>query len=361
MAAMSDLRSRRPPPKYLGRDFQFRMLGLVAALAMMLMLIELARRPQSWYWLTGVPETEPTEPTEPTDGERPSVAVVVPPATAVTPPGTVVIVPLADPTPGDAEAGVLIEPGRLQGVRDDSRGLRAEEIDLYHWVLGHARTQRQSELEDASRGDVAFAVLQTQPVRFRGRLITLNGDLRRLLPFQVRENEYGVEKLYEALIYTADSGTTPYRVRFTTEPVDLPRGKMLDPPIPVRVTGYFFKRDQYLAGENLERIHAAPLVLAQRIDRRGDGVVASATVSQAGRMPLIAGIVGIAAVIVVVMVVYGWRSRRIDRAFARGPLRTLTAPTPEDLAALDGLETIDVEEVFRRLSVEAEERDGSGG
>ena len=232
------------PPDFLGRRFQLRMLAMIGLLALVLVAIQFARRPSSWYWLTG----------------RPRAAV---PAADV---GGQPVVHTPPRPRQEIAALVAIPPEELENIEDDSVGLRGEEIGPYHRILARARDLPQQDL-DAMAGDAAFAVLQKQPDHFRGQLIAVAGDLRRLMQFPVRKNDEDITELFEALIFTSDSGTTPYRVRLTTRPVGLPFAESIDPPIAVRVVGYFFKRDQYIIEKDL-RVHAAPLLLAQRIDRR---------------------------------------------------------------------------------------------
>lgn len=293
------------------------MLVLVIMLGLVLFAMKHAQNPQTWYWLTGTPSSPlPTETTSATETSDPRQSAL------------------------PVNSQLRIPDDLLAEVRDDSVGLRASEIDCYHFILARARDLPQKSLETAASSDATFTALQRQPGYYRGRLLTISGDLRRLTRFPVRENEQGLTVLYEALIFTQDSGTTPYRIRFTTPPQRLPETEVLDPPIPVRVVGYFFKRDHYIVQDDL-RVHAAPLLLAQRIDRRdpAGNVGVAAGLSTTDRRQWTIGLLGFITVVLATCGFLGWRARRSDRRFAQGQLKRVTAAPRE---ALDALEDIDI-------------------
>ncbi|GIT31698.1 MAG: hypothetical protein Ct9H300mP1_37440 [Planctomycetaceae bacterium] len=140
-----------PPPNYLGRKFQLRMMSMVGLLVLVLVAIDRAREPSSWYWLTGPPQPAPATVDTPETTPR-----------AVTP---------------DLLDAVTVPKEDLAGIADDSVGLRGEESGPYHRILARARDLPQADLEAVAR-DVAFSVLQKQPEHFRGQLVTISGDPR---------------------------------------------------------------------------------------------------------------------------------------------------------------------------------------
>ncbi len=299
---------------------------MVILLVLVLLAIERAREPSSWYWLTGPP--------------RPAAG---PADAADTTKST------SGPATPEILASVTVPEEDLAEITDDSVGLRGEEIGSYHRILARARDLPQAYLEAAAR-DAAFSVLQKQPGHFRGQVITVSGDLRRLTNFPVRENEEGITELYEALVFTADSGTTPYRIRLTTPPTGLPTGESIDPATPVRVVGYFFKRDQYIVQQDL-RVHAAPLLLAQRIDRRM--VVAPGATSlpptAADRLRWAVTLLGMVVAGIAMAMLWTWRTRQGDRRFAADGLKRSTAAPDGAIEALEGVETVDPDEFFRQM------------
>jgi hypothetical protein len=305
------------------------MLSMVALLALVLVAIERASQPSSWYWLTGPPRPTAGSTTQPGPDHDPAR----PPT----------------PTP-EIRAAVAIPAEDLAAITDDSVGLRSEEIGPYHRILARARDLPNRYLESVA-SDTAFPVLLRQPEQFRGSVISVAGDLRRLMRFPIRENDEGISELYEALVFTADSGTTPYRIRLTQPPLGLPTGRMITPPVPVRVVGYFFKRDQYIVEEDL-RIHSAPMLLAQRIDRRIDRLTTSTrlSTSDAQRMRWAVTLLGVVVGGLALTLAWSWRMRSGDRRFAREGLKRATAAPEGAIEALAGIKTVDPEEFFREMS-----------
>ena len=320
--------SEGPPPNYLGRRFQLRMMMMVGLLVLVLAAIDRAREPSSWYWLTGPP--------------RPESGSVVSPTIETTSHATA--------TPEIIAAAVTIPPGILEKVSDDSVGLRSEEIGPYHQILAQARDVPNIYLETVAR-DAAFPVLQKQPDHFRGQVISIAGDLRRLMRFPIRENDQGITELYEALVFTSDSGTTAYRVRLTTPPGDLPVGRRIKPPIPVRLVGYFFKRDQYIVEKDL-RVHSAPMLLAQRIDRRGTVSPGSNQLptSDADRLWWALTLLGVVVGGASLTMLWTWRMRIGDRNFSTRGLKRATAAPEGAIESLEGVETVDPETFFQEMS-----------
>jgi len=312
-----------PPPNYLGRRFQLRMMSMVGLLVLVLLAIGHARKPSSWYWLTGPPQS-------------------------VT--GTTAVPDTPTPTPESVAAAVVVPAEDLVKISDDSVGLRGEESGPYHRILARARDVPHEYLETVAR-NAAFSVLQKQPEYYRGRVISVTGSLRRLMKFPIRENDEGIIELYEALVFTADSGTTPYRIRLTTPPSGLPIGRLINPPVPVRVVGYFFKRDQYIVEEDL-RVHSAPMLLAQRIDRLSDVSPGSTRLrtSDADRLSWAVTLLGIVVVGIALTMLWTWRTRTGNRRFAAQGLKRATTAPDGAIEALEGIETVDPEDFFSELN-----------
>ncbi len=152
------------------------------------------------------------------------------------------------------------DKGILRRVKDNTIGIRSDEADAYYRLLDHANRVSAKELEKAGAIDVQYINLMMEPDRFRGMAITIYGDLWRLYEFKAGPNKHGFKTLYEAWIFTADSDSRPFRIVFTKLPRDLEPGENLRKP--VRVTGYFFKREGYASGGGM---HVAPTLLAQRV------------------------------------------------------------------------------------------------
>jgi len=106
--------------------------------------------------------------------------------------------------------------------------------------------------------------------RFRGKLVTLTGRLRKLISYPAHKNEYGIEQLHEAWIYTDDArevfrddpSPVPVVVICTQLPPGIPQGEKVSET--VSVTGYVF-RMHYFENEEGD-IGRAPMLLASRIE-----------------------------------------------------------------------------------------------
>ncbi len=152
-----------------------------------------------------------------------------------------------------------IDKSLLASVTDNTFGVTAAEKLAYDTLLARVRDMPLAELERSAQADVPFAVLMLQADRYRGELLTIDGEIRRCLPMAAAPDE---PTLLEAWLFTADSGLNPYRVVLTELPAGVPQGDDLKPPFRVRATGYFFKRYSYATANDF---HTAPLLLAKTL------------------------------------------------------------------------------------------------
>ena len=108
----------------------------------------------------------------------------------------------------------------------------------------------------------------------RGKLIRIEGNLRRLtlLP---PEDDLSGKRYYEGWVFTKSSGVNPYRIICIDADESLPVKQDYEKPLPVRLTGYFFKKQAYAAEGGL---NIAPLILAKNLEM--------ATVSAPPRQPV---------------------------------------------------------------------------
>ena len=158
-------------------------------------------------------------------------------------------------------ASTTIPPSWLAEVQDDTVGIRQNEADAYYRILAKVQSTSQSELLSHAEHEALFVNLITSPEKYRGRPVTITGEVRKLFEIPHPENDYGLTRLYEAWICTAESGENPYRVVCSSIPPEI---KPQDSSrADVIVTGCFFKREGYLTQDG--RLHVAPTVLAHRI------------------------------------------------------------------------------------------------
>lgn len=334
--------SNRTP--YLSRKDQLR-LGLFGALlAFVIIAMQQASRPETWYWLTGNPALQPESRSQDSPDSSGSGELDFSVNSEESPlSGNAVRVVENLPELED-DGELVIDPELLELVKDNSVGIRDSERDLYYFLLAKVRDTPVRKLEKAARDDVAFAVLMTESKRFIGQLITLKAELRRLQPYPAGRNDHGVEQLYEAWLKTDDAGDNPYRVVCSRIPDDIPTGMEIKPGTLVKITGYYFKRYGYPAQEH--RLHVAPLILAPEIHWIRTRDAAPRKPQDAGIVPYVIGLAGVMGTGIAFML---WRFRRSDREFERQHLKRLTGAPQGAIESLDGIGTVDIHDTLRQL------------
>lgn len=215
---------------------------------------------------------------------------------------------------------IPIDKSLLAAVTDNTFGVTAAEKHAYDTLLAKVRDIPIAELERIAQANVPFAVLMLEAERYRGELLTVDGEIRRCQPIAASSDELATT---EAWLFSADSGLNPYRVVLTELPVGVPLGDDLKPPFRVRVTGYFFKRYSYATANDF---HTAPLLLAKTL------TVLSQPKSPAARPAGYSGsltylAIGILATFLVVGVTVELIVRR--RARRRDVLPSETTETPD--------------------------------
>jgi len=166
------------------------------------------------------------------------------------------------PAAADGANAIEVDPGLLEVVQDHTLGVRYAESEAFYSLLDRVRNIPPGQLERAARSDVTLAALTADPAHYRGRLLTVTGEVHRLVPLAADEDAPDAGPLYEAWLFTADSGNNPLRVVCSMLPQEIPTGPSVRER--VRVTGYFFKIQGY---ETQSGLHTAPLILAHQLRR----------------------------------------------------------------------------------------------
>ena len=250
-----------------------------------------------------------------------------------------------------------IDEAILAPIKDNTLGVRRAEKAAHDFILAKARDVPLKELERAARDDVVFAVLMIDSDRFRGKLLTITGELKRLVMLPAAKNDFGLNDLYEAWIANADSGDNLYRVVCTEIPADIPAdiladiltGELIEESVPVRTTGYFFKRFGYATVES--RLHVAPLILARSLQQ------ISAPPAVTDHHELTGYILTVVAAVVVAVAIMVWCYSVSDKKFQQTQLKRLTNAPSEAIGALTSVETTDVNDLFRTMTEEARAAD----
>jgi hypothetical protein len=164
-----------------------------------------------------------------------------------------------------------------------------------------ARSAREQEF-------VTFAHLVNEPWKFRGKVVHLEGRLRRLRRFDApsQAQAEGVRYAYEGWIMGPTRGSTPFCVVVPVLPEGLEPAESMDRY--VKFDGYFLNRFKYLSGESKEKesfLFIGPSVAPTKAPPRAPG------------SPLIApwllyAFVGFLITMVVMILVLSWWFRRGD-------------------------------------------------
>jgi hypothetical protein len=283
-------------PRIGTRRDQRRVVMLFGMLVLIVLSISRTSNPRNWEWLTGpAPQKKATssaeellilkqqeELKEQLLGDRPAnINVGTPKATAQA--------DTEKPTPDDSappKSPAQVKPNALQNLKGSLPGknlagppdyvipksvfseineqglhIRHGEAPAYWGVLATVRDLSQTDLEQAALQDITYSQVFSESDAYRGKPMTVEGELLKLVKTPAGENPYGIETVYEGWFRNADSYKNPYVFHCLDKPAELPEGDKLSERI--RVTGYFFKRYQYAAKSGLP--HAAPMLLAKRI------------------------------------------------------------------------------------------------
>ena len=236
-------------------------------------------------------------------------------------------------------APVRIDKRYLDVVKDNTVGVRRDEAEVFYWLLDHARRVPAATLQRAGDREVQYINLMTEPDRYRGEPVTIEGDLFRLYEFEAGRNRYGVTKVYEGWVFTGDSSHHPYRIVCTSLPNGIEPGENLRKP--VRITGYFFKREGYRSNGG---VHIAPTLLARRININPmpNGIPLTS-----GILPYMTGAImaiGLALLVTIVGFAIG------DGRASRTEMRRLQRHPQSSFVGIHLPETISVEESLRQLA-----------
>lgn len=295
-----------------------RITRMVVLLLVVVWLMNMARRPQSWSWLWQV--TQP--PGAAADAAAPPADEIdtrVRKALEQPTDDGVFISVVRDDAPAPAVADGFfpgVDPQWFQAVKDDTAVRTVEHAALAHLVdLLH--TTAADQLDQAARTDVTFAQLYQQPPAYRGQLVRLAGQVRRADWIRAPRNDSGIERLAELWLQPDGAPANPLAVYCLELPPGFPQGVQLTEP--VVVSGFFFKRWLYNARDTLR---TTPLVVGKTVNwqREPPASLAPVTGWEIARVLMIGAVCGLAAA------VYLFRTAgRRNRARTAGALLVMAA------------------------------------
>lgn len=228
-------------------------------------------------------------------------------------------VDVGESPPPQAVSDAQLDKVILTSIKDNTFGVTAAEKSAYDAILAKVRNTPLAELEPLAQKDVPFVMLMLDSDRFRGELLTIEGDIRRLNRLAGSADDSTVDEAFEAWLFTADSGLNPYRVVFASLPEAISLGDELKQPICARVTGYYFKRYSYATANDF---HTAPLLLANSLTPLGSSKSAAVPRSNNSRALTLLAIGVLATFLVVglaVKIVPRRRGRRPEESHESPP------------------------------------------
>ncbi len=349
---------------YFNKTDQVRMLKMVGVLGLVLLCMKLAADPKMWHWMfpPDAPKaakkegnkSETAKKSLPFDvkfDEDPSLGPDVFRTQLTDPPPAEEKKIVANPGQ-EKPSEIAVDPKLLEPITDNWLGIRDHEANAYYTLIAKARKLPTTLIESHGERNVDYSVLMTDSKHYRGKLITIEGTVRRLkripLTEKTAQEQHGMDHYFEAWMFTSSSGENPYRVicSLLPEGITLPKDEKTE--WEATVTGYFFKRQGYPSQGGF---HVAPVLIAQRIQPvRSEGESTAPTTGDMGLAPYV---IGLALMIALGLGVMIWRFNKSDKAFGNQHIEHFTTATPSAIRELEHLETNDPGELFRQMEQDA--------
>lgn len=350
---------QQSPPPYLNRRDQHRMLGMVALLCMVIVAIRFAAQPANWNWFfhlggqnaAAQPAEQEREPTlDDVDFRVKDVD------DAPLRPDAVRVEVLEEP---DEEADVVEEAvdsdpdlpaGLLSGIEDNRMGWLRSEQPVLEAVVRKVRAVPAETFEQGARDDVTFTVLMLDADRYRGERIHVEGTLKRLTRFPFGDPDDESDDLWEAWLFTRESGDNPYFVLAAEKSDALEPGTDIDEP--VEFTGYFFKRYGYAAQGGQ---HVAPLLITPRLELQVRPVLVDQQAREGLNGYVLIFVLAVSAIVLILIGQFVISDRRFRGSRAEKLAESRLDASQEELAALRNVPTVDPRDVLRDLESESPE------
>ncbi|MCC6511303.1 MAG: hypothetical protein IT423_19535 [Pirellulaceae bacterium] len=203
--------------------------------------------------LTEPPDAEQPAAKQP-DAEQPAVETAADAQAAIEP----------EPAKLDAQARAARIKDLLSLVKDNTLTIGKRENPAYFEMVKEVLDRSPADLLSAVEKNPRFNDLYTKPEKYRGELIHVSLNARRVLPLDIKiKNVANVTRLYEIWGWTEEAKAHMYCCVVP----ELPPGFPEDDEVFQRVelTGYFFKMQAYQPGDAAPNARnlVAPLVIGR--------------------------------------------------------------------------------------------------
>ncbi len=158
------------------------------------------------------------------------------------------------------------------------KGILPEETETYYQILGYARDVDTNQINKAAHSFLlnrwkeskfqkrpfekfpVYVDIYLHPELYKGYPVTMSGHIQRTVKSNATANDFGIDSICEAWLYTEDSQANPTVVISTDFPEGFPIGEQVIDH--VTVTGYFYRMYTYDARDTRR---FAPLLIAHEI------------------------------------------------------------------------------------------------
>jgi hypothetical protein len=258
---------------------------LLGGLLAVAVLMAKVRNPENWAWFTRLSEDR-----------APEVDTSAPETPPHWTPGTITTPPKQTPHETDHTKPFheRVQRDLLGAVQDDSRFVPKETAAFFH-LLRLLKETDEAVIKKSPAERVSYLQLWEQSAEYRGRLVTMRGEVRGVQPKRFPANNDGLEQYYEVWLKhdSKNNATNPIAVYCLELPQGFPAGPSMAEP--VEVTGFYYRRWWYQDSENKSR--RAPLILTKTLD----WAPAPPVVDEPLNLPLLVALIVSAAVVAVTL------------------------------------------------------------
>ena len=223
-----------------------RLLSLTTLLILVFVLMQVAGKPSTWSWMWQIAPAATTS----------SPETVVSRTAGTLPSGN---------RPPDLDSGTYegllpgVDAEQLKIVRDNTFFRSVEDGVFYGWLENLGQLSGE-ELSKYSVGSVGFRQLLQQMPEYRGKVVHVQGTIRRCHFITAPPNSQSIAGYWRCWLFV-DDAPTPIVIYSLNVPDDFPMGMAIDEP--ARVYGLAFKRWAFEAASGTA---VAPLLLARSVD-----------------------------------------------------------------------------------------------
>ncbi len=262
---MYDFRSKTRPAAHPSRFHQRRLIYLVGGLALVLYAMWQAKDPKNWRWVETL--------TQPRVVDVDTAAPARPPGTKPQDddlPGPMIVPDRRQTEKPDASKPLAerVNKELLRNVIDNVVGQDPRETDALYHLMEILAGAEPDAIRAAGAEPVTHLQLWEQSDAYRGKLVSMRGEIRLVRPRTLSRNDYGLSTYYE--VWMQPAGTSnPVMIWALELPADFPiGGDELNEP--ATVIGFYYRRWGYTAGDakrpETVKDRVAPMILARGVD-----------------------------------------------------------------------------------------------